>query len=119
MSYVSILSYASQPKGLPIVQNFTVPTDSTSQALLVSGSAWSGSANDTLQIQVLVGATVVTTMQCYCNPSTTHRTFPAALISLDALNLVPGDTYTLTLREVDGGSTTTDQNDYFSAMLLA
>lgn len=115
MPYVSILNNVSQSGGLPIVANFAVPANTGSLALLVSGSGWSQSASTTLQIQVLIGQNVVATMQSYCNPAYTHRTFGTAFIPL---SLAAG-TYTLTLREVDGGSTMTDQNDYFSAMLLA
>jgi hypothetical protein len=116
MGYQSILNSATSPTGLPILATFSVPQGSAEQALLISGSAWSGQANQILQIEVLIGATLVTTIQFFSNGNNTHRAFAPVFLPLQ---LAPGTNYTLTLREPDAQSTTTtDKNDWFSAMLL-
>jgi hypothetical protein len=116
MASQSILNAVSSPTGLPILATFSVPQGSTQQALLISGSAYSTTANQILQIEVLIGATKVTTIQFYSNANNTHREFAPVFLPLQ---LLPGDNYTLTLREPDGStSTITDANDWFSAMLL-
>ncbi len=115
MGYQSILNGASTPTGLPILATFSVPAGSTEQALLVSGSAWSSAEGQLLQVEVLINATLVSTIQFNSNGNNTHRAFAPVFLPLQ---LPEGNNYTLTLREPDGGATITDQNDWFSAMLL-
>lgn len=113
MNDISIINLQAGP--LPIVRNFSVPNGSVSQVLIVSGSAWSTTQNTLIQVEILIEDSVVGTLNMFSNGDYTHRTFPPALIPL---RLPPDNNYTLTLRIPNGSLTTTDVNDFFSAMLL-
>lgn len=115
MAILSIMNEVSNPTGLPIVQSFTVPAGfPASQLLVVAGSAWSTTTNAQLTVQVLIGAQVVGQLLFFSNGNTTHRAFAPIFIPQ---GLTPGS-YTLTLRELDASPTTSDQNDWFSVVLI-
>lgn len=117
MAVLSILNAVN----LPREQGFTVPLEFPgSQLLLVSGSAWSNSNEVTLEVDISVTsengvATQVGPMKVYSNGDETHRAF-APLYS--PLNLTPGSTYTLSLQPAAGGTTITDENDWFNVALV-
>ena len=64
---------------------------------------------------MLIEANVVGQLLFASNGATTHRAFAPIFIPQ---TLSPGSTYTLTLRELDGSPTITDQNDWFSVALI-
>lgn len=114
MYCVSILNSTQAP--LPLVNTFTVPSDSAGeQVLLVSGAAFTENPNSMLQVDVVVGNNVVDTLQVFSNGKGTGRAFPTLFIPV---RLAPG-TYTFTLRIRPGSSTLADGSCYFNAMLLA
>jgi hypothetical protein len=117
MAVFSIFNEVNNSTGLPISTTFSVPSNfPSSQLLLVAGSAWSNTANVPITVQVVIESQVVGTMTLFSNGTATHRAFGTAMIPLQ---LNPGQTgVTLTLQDLDGSPTITDQNDWFSAALI-
>ncbi len=97
---------------LPIKTTVKWPsTDVVTMA--VSGSAWAQSPNTTVAVNVSVGDQMIGTLQMYANESGVHLALPTAYL---ASQNNPGQV-TVTLAAANG-TTLTDSNDMFTAVLL-
>ncbi len=108
-----ILSILNQAKGpLPIQAHFSSPTDGHA-CLVLSGSVWSGTANQLIGVQLELDGKVVGSAAIYSNGVATHR---AVVPSYIPVTLTFGQ-HTLALIPLNS-ATTSDSNDVFDVTLL-
>jgi hypothetical protein len=106
-----ILLIINQAKGpLPISANFNAPSDAPA-CLVLSGSAWSQSANQTIGVTLELDGKPIGTAVICSNGASTHRALVPAYISV---TLAFGQ-HTVTLLPSTGA--TTDLNDLFNVVL--
>jgi hypothetical protein len=102
-----------QQKGpLPITVNFTPPGDSP-MYLEVSGSVWTTTANNAIGIQVQVDGQTLGVCQLFSNGPNTHR---AVVPGYFPLKLTYAQ-HSLVLSAAPGTTTTSDYNDFFTAVI--
>jgi hypothetical protein len=102
----------SQVGPLPISQTFNAMSDAPA-VLVVSGSVWSQQANTMLQIAIQIDKKQIGTAQVYSNGPSTHRTVVTSYIPVQ---LTQGQ-HSLSLA-LGNSATTSDQNDFFTAVIL-
>lgn len=116
MAVLSILNEANRPNGLPIEKAFTVPTTfPASQLLVVAGTAFSGTADVALEIEVVIDTQIVQTIHFFSNGPNERRTFAPVFIPI---TLALDTTHTLVLREKNEALTKSNDRDWFSAALI-
>lgn len=103
----------SQKGPLPITINFKSPGDMPC-TLEVSGSVWTTTANQMIGIQVQLDGQTLGQANIFSNTSTTHRAVVPAYFNVQ---LKYGVQHALVLSVAPGGTTTSDFNDFFTAVL--
>jgi hypothetical protein len=101
----------SQAGPLPITASFSAPSDAPLY-LEVNGSVWSSTEGTMIGIGINLDDQEVGTAQIYSNGNTTHRTVVPAYIPVQ---LTEGQ-HMLTLF-LNTGETTSDGNDFYTAVL--
>jgi len=96
---------------LPINHSFT--TTPGYKLLLVNGSVWTKSANNTCGFEIVLNGNSVATSQMWINPASVHTTMPSQFVVLEITN--PQNTLELLPL---GSETTTDYNDFYHAVLV-
>ena len=103
----------NQQKGpLPLNATFNAPS-SAPLYLEVAGSVWTQTANNLIGIQVVLDGNVLGTAQLFSNTASTHRAVVPAYFKIQ---LTQGQ-HALTLKPNPGSTTTSDLNDFFTAVL--
>ena len=103
----------SQKGPLPIAVSFNSPGDITA-VLEVNGSVWTTTANSMIGIQVQLDGQTLGVAQIFSNGASTHR----AVVPLYApIKLSYGQPHKLTLSLAPGTTTTSDFNDFFTAVI--
>ncbi len=102
----------SQPGPLPINATFNAPGDSP-MFIEVTGSVWTQSANQMIGIQVALDGNAIGQAQIFSNASATHRTVVPVYIPI---KLTQGQ-HTLTLSAITPGTTVSDYNDFYTAVI--
>ena len=103
----------SQKQGpLPIDATFNA-VSSAPMYLEIAGSVWTTTANKLIGIQVLLDGTVLGTAQIFSNTASTHR---AVVTAYFPIQLAQGQ-HTLSLKLNPGSPTTSDLNDFFTAVV--
>jgi hypothetical protein len=102
----------SQKGPLPITASFGAPGDSP-MYIEVNGSVWTQSANQMIGIAIALDGNQVGTAQIFSNANATHRTVMPAYIPI---KLTQGQ-HKLTLSAITPGSTVSDSNDFFTAVI--
>ena len=108
-----IMSLLNQAKGpLPLFVTFSAPSDGPA-CLVVSGSVWTGVANQTIGIGVELDGKAIGSAAIFSNAATTHR---AVVPSYIPITLTFGS-HKIALGPFMG-PTTSDVNDVFDVALL-
>ena len=102
----------SQSGPLPINASFSAPGDSP-MYIEVNGSVWTQSANQMIGIAIALDGNQVGTAKIFSNANATHRMVVPAYI---AVNLAQGQ-HTLTLSAISPGTTVSDSNDFYTAVI--
>ena len=102
----------SQAGPLPIKTTFNAPSNAP-MYLEVTGSVWTSSANQMIGIQISVDGTVIGIANVFSNTPSTHRPVVPVYIPI---KLTQGS-HTLELGLAAGTTTTSDFNDFYSAVL--
>ena len=102
----------SQKGPLPITVNFNAPGDSP-MYLEVNGSVWTTTANSMIGIQVQLDGVNLGVAQIFSNTQSTHR---AVVPGYFPIKLAYGKQHTLVL-SASSGTTTSDFNDFFTAVI--
>jgi hypothetical protein len=102
----------SQAGPLPINASFSAPGDSP-MYIEVNGSVWTQTANQMIGIAVALDGNPIGKAQVYSNANATHRTVVPVYIPV---KLTQGQ-HTLTLSAITPGSTVSDSNDFFTAVI--
>ena len=97
---------------LPIKAQFMAPGDMP-MYLEVTGSVWTGTANQMIGIQVSVDGNVVGTANIFSNGASTHRNVVPRYFPI---KLNQGS-HTVELSLAPNTTTTSDFNDFFNAVL--
>lgn len=97
---------------LPVSVAFNALSDAPS-TLIVSGSVWSIAANQKIGIAIQLDGVQVGTAQLFSNAGSTHRAVVPAYIPI---KLSQGQ-HKLTLALLPNTQTTSDLNDYFTAVI--
>jgi hypothetical protein len=97
---------------LPLTINFSAVSDAP-VTLEVNGSVWTQTANNLIGIQVAIDGGAVGKAQIFSNGASTHRTVVPAYIPLQ----LKFGQHSLTLSALPGTSTTSDFNDFYTAVL--
>ena len=97
---------------LPITVNFKSPTDAGA-LIEVAGSVWSGTANVSIGIEVLIDNVVVGSAHIFSNNPSVHRAVIPVLVKAPA----DFNSHTLTLKPLNS-NTVSDLNDYYMAKLI-
>ena len=109
---MGILVIANQHAGpLPIKLSFDAPSDGPA-CLVVSGSAWTGTANQMIGVEVSIDGVAVGRASIFSNHASTHR---AVVPTYIPVKLTIG-AHTLELSP-STSATVTDFNDLFDAVL--
>lgn len=102
----------NQKGPLPITAAFEALSDA--QALIMlSGSVWSNTSNESIGIQIAVDGTVIGTASIFANPATTHMSVVPIVIPYTFG--FSGHKVTLSAAT---GNTVGDQNDYYMVTIL-
>jgi len=102
----------NQKKGpLPLTASFNAPSDGPT-CLIVSGSVWTQTANQTIGISVSLDGQAIGSASLFSNLQATHRAVVPTYIPVK-LKFGP---HTLVLSATPG-ATVSDLNDYFSVVL--
>lgn len=101
---------ALQTGALPKAIAFT--TNGNPIALIVSGSAYSGTAGAQIAVTVQLDAANIGELRTYTNEGGSHKAFPTRVIRVAAA----AGSHTLNL--LNGAGTTTDGNDFFSVTVV-
>ena len=102
----------NQKGALPIKTSFMAPGDMP-MYLEVQGSVWTTTANQMIGIQIAVDGNVVGTANVFSNGASTHR--PVVPVYLP-VKLGQGS-HTLELSVAPNTTTTSDFNDFYTAVL--
>ena len=102
----------NQKGPLPIKTQFMAPGDMP-MYLEVQGSVWTQTANQMIGIQVAVDGNVIGTANIFSNTASTHRTVVPVYLPV---KLGQGS-HTIELSVAPGTTTTSDFNDFYSAVL--
>lgn len=102
----------SQAGPLPITATFNAPGDSP-MYIEVNGSVWTQSANQMIGIAIALDGNPVGTAKIFSNASTTHRMVVPAYI---AVKFTQGP-HKLTLSAITPGTTVSDVNDFYTAVI--
>ena len=103
----------SNQKGpLPIQATFMAPGDMP-MYLEVTGSVWTTTANQMIGIQVTVDNNVIGTANIFSNTASTHRAVAPVYLPI---KLAQGS-HTIKLALAPNTTTTSDFNDFFTAVL--
>jgi hypothetical protein len=103
----------SNQKGpLPIQATFMAPGDMP-MYLEVTGSVWTTTANQMIGIQVTVDNNVIGTANIFSNTASTHRAVVPVYLPI---KLAQGS-HTIKLALAPSTTTTSDFNDFFTAVL--
>jgi hypothetical protein len=103
-----------QQKGpLPIAVSFDAPGDAP-MYLEVNGSVWTTTANNIIGIQVQLDGQTLGVCQLFSNGPNTHR---AVVPGYFPIKLSYGQQHKLTLTLAPGTTTTSDFNDFFTAVI--
>ena len=102
----------SQKGPLPITASFSAPGDSP-MYIEVNGSVWTQTANQMIGIAIALDGNQVGTAQIFSNANATHRTVVPAYIPV---KLTQGQ-HKLTLSAITPGTTVSDFNDLFTAVI--
>jgi hypothetical protein len=108
---MAIQLIVSQKGPLPIKVSFSAPGDMEA-CLVINGSVFATATNTMVGIQVALDGQNVGTAQIFSNGANTHR---AAVPVYIPVKLAYGQQHTLTLSAMP--NTTTDFNDFFTAVL--
>jgi len=109
---MSVQVLLSQKGPLPITINFKAPGDFTCY-LEVNGSVWTQTANQMIGIQVQLDGNILGQANIFSNAAATHRAVVPAYFQL---TLKYGVNHALVLSPAPG-STVSDFNDFFTAVL--
>ncbi len=109
---MSVQVLVSQKGPLPITINFKAPGDFTCY-LEVNGSVWTQTANQLIGIQVQLDGKILGQANIFSNTATTHR---AVVPAYFPLTLKYGVQHVIVLSAAPG-STVSDFNDFFTAVL--
>ena len=101
-----------KPGPLPLNVTFQALSDGPS-TLIVHGSVWSSTANQKLGIAIQLDGAQVGTAQIFSNGASTHR---AVVPTYIPIKLQQGQ-HTLNLILLPGSQTTSDLNDFFTAVI--
>lgn len=110
---MSVQVIVSQKGPLPITVNFNAPGDAPVY-LEINGSVWTTTANSLIGIQVQLDGQVLGLAQIFSNGASTHR---AVVPAYFPVNLSYGKPHTLVLSAAPGSTTTSDFNDFFTAVI--
>ena len=102
----------SQKGPLPITASFGAPGDSP-MYIEVNGSVWTQTANQMIGIAIALDGNQVGTAQIFSNANATHRAVVPAYIPV---KLTQGQ-HKLTLSAITPGTTVSDANDLFTAVI--
>jgi hypothetical protein len=102
----------NQKGPLPIKASFMAPGDMP-MYLEVQGSVWTTTANQMIGIQVSVDGNVIGTANIFSNTASTHRTAVPVYLPI---KLTQGS-HTIVLDVAANTKTTSDFNDFFTAVL--
>ena len=102
----------NQKGALPIKASFMAPGDMP-MYLEVQGSVWTTSANQMIGIQVAIDGNVIGTANIFSNTASTHRTVVPVYLPV---KLNQGS-HTIELSLAPGTTTTSDFNDFYTAVL--
>lgn len=102
----------SQAGPLPITATFNAPGDSP-MFIEVNGSVWTQSANQMIGIQVALDGNNIGTAQIFSNTASTHRTVVPVYLPV---KLTQGQ-HKLTLSAITPGTTVSDYNDLYTAVI--
>ncbi len=102
----------NQKGPLPISATFQAPGDMP-MYLEVTGSVWTTTANQMIGIQVTLDGAVIGTANIFSNTASTHRTVVPVYLPV---KLKQG-AHTLQLALAPNTKTTSDFNDFFTAVL--
>lgn len=109
---MSVQIVISQKGPLPITASFQALGDLT-MTLVVHGSVWTQSSNQMIGIAIQLDGQAIGQAQIFSNGNTTHRAVVPAYIPV---NLTYGP-HKLTLSALPSGGTTSDVNDFYTAVL--
>jgi hypothetical protein len=113
LSQIQNVAAQGQQGGGAVVGSLPVPSKGGTLLVRVGVSGWSGAANQTLSVAVLIDGDKVGSTQVFANPSTTHMSLvPNDLVVAG----IPAGNHNLTL--VANGNTITDLNDRVSVMVM-
>lgn len=108
-----VMSILNQAKGgLPVSASFSAPLDGPA-CLVLSGSVWSGTVNQTIGVQLELDGAVIGSALIFSNGTSTHR---AVVPSYIPVKLTFG-THKVTLTAATA-ATTSDLNDLFDLVLI-
>ena len=110
---MSVQVLVSQKGPLPITVKFNAPGDSP-YYLEVNGSVWTATANNMIGIQVQLDGQVLGVAQIFSNNASVHR---AVVPAYFPITLAYGKQHTLVLSAAPGSTTTSDFNDFFTAVI--
>ena len=110
---MSVQVILNQKGPLPITVNFKAPGDSQ-YYLEVNGSVWTTTANNMIGIQVQLDGQILGVAQIFSNTQSTHR---AVVPAYFPIQLAYGKQHSLTLSAAPGTTTTSDFNDFFTAVI--
>src|SRR5262249_37688290 len=110
---MALLVIANQQKGpLPLTLPFNSPTDGQA-SLMITGSVWTGTANQLIGIQVTLDGQPIGSAEIYSNLATTHRAVVPTYIPVK-LKIGAHKVGLQVLNSV----TTSDFNDFFDVVLF-
>ena len=102
----------SQAGPLPIKATFNAPGDSP-MYIEVNGSVWTQTANQMFGIAIALDGKQLGTAKIFSNANATHRAVVPAYV---AVKLTQGQ-HTLTLSAITPGTTVSDYNDFYTAVI--
>src|SRR5215211_8427614 len=102
----------SQAGPLPVTGTFDAPGDSP-MYIEVNGSVWTQSANQMIGIQIALDGNNIGTAKIFSNAAATHRTVVPAYLPV---KLSQGQ-HKLTLSAITPGTTVSDFNDFYTAVI--
>ena len=108
-----VMSIFNQTKGgLPVSKSFDAPMDGPA-CLMVSGSVWSGTANQMIGVTVELDGAPIGSASIFSNANATHRAMVPSFIPID----LTFGTHKITLIPLNS-VTTSDYNDLYDVVLI-
>ena len=102
----------SQSGPLPITVSFNAPGDSP-MFIEVAGSVWTQTANQMIGIAIALDGNAIGTAKIFSNTQATHRTVVPVYLPV---KLAQGP-HKLTLSAITPGTTVSDSNDFYTAVI--